>query len=244
MNEIDRKLELLFDQRLSDPEIDALRKELGDEEFDRQIQLHRKIEEALCDRFEFEPVDKHAHAEKVSLQINRIDHSRRLNVVRLAIGLAASLLLAITISFYWNGTTSTEVQFNRIPLAKLYVDSIERGFQPYYDCSDPERFASEFERRQGVELKLQSMPKNMAMLGVSYLGGISRSTTAVLFESNDQPVVVFVDTQDLELEELKDENKDTTSVSIHKTKKFGLIFYEVSELDKPIATDYFQLLDH
>ena len=140
-----------------------------------------------------------------------------------------------------NGANLPEVQFNRVSLAKLYVDSVDRGFKPYYDCSDPDRFASEFQRRQGIELQLQALPQENKMLGVSYLGGISRSTTAVLFKSKGQPVVVFVDKEDLELDDLLDDKSPT--ISIHKSKKFGLVFYEVSKLEKPVITDYFQLFE-
>ena len=79
------------------------------------------------------------------------------------------------------------------------------------------------------------------MLGVSYLGGISRSTTAVLFEVNENPVIVFVDRENSQQDGLLTKTPLDSAIYIHKTKRDGLVFYEVSSLDEPAATMYFQL---
>ena len=189
--------------------------------------------------FQSESVDERTHQQKLAA----LDATQNSVNKPGLLALAACLLVAASFAFYWLNQPSPSIKFQQVAFADLYNDSVSRGFKPYYDCSDPARFAAEFKRRQGIELKLDNMPTHHSMLGVSYLGGISRNTTAVLFEKNKQPIIVFVDREDSEPDEFTVDEPQDATLSVYRTTRFGLVFYEVSNLPEPQMTKYFLLVE-
>lgn len=158
--------------------------------------------------------------------------SRRFNRYRL-FALAASLLFIATLLFLWPAGRRDDAYSAARPLAELYRSAVESGFEPSYECHEPERFAETFERRQGKALKLLPMPDGSRMLGLAFTGGLSRNTTAMLAYVDDQPVMVFVD---------QATNDDKTMASadgalhIFRDERDGLVYYEVTPFDEPRVT--------
>ena len=89
-------------------------------------------------------------------------------------------------------------------------------------------------------MTLAEMPADRYMVGLSYLGGSSRESTAMLCEVKDRPVLVFVD-----LAENYDEKvmkiPDGSPLSVFSTEKFGLVFYEVNPFEEATMIDYMVL---
>ena len=115
--------------------------------------------------------------------------------------------------------------FTPLPLAAIYRDAVKEGFEPYYECHDPQRFADTFARRQGTALKLLPMAAGSRMLGLSYLGGLSRDTTAMLCIVDEQPVLVFVDRQ--RDDRVQDESQ-LGGLHLFRKQDRGLVYYEVT----------------
>ena len=115
--------------------------------------------------------------------------------------------------------------FTPLPLAAIYRDAVKEGFEPYYECHDPQRFADTFARRQGTALKLLPMAAGSRMLGLSYLGGLSRDTTAMLCLVDDKPVLVFVDQQQADAALAESQRGD---LHIFRKQDRGLVYYEVT----------------
>ena len=85
------------------------------------------------------------------------------------------------------------------------------------------------------------MSDDRGMLGLSYMGGISRESTAMLCQVQQQPVLVFVDKISNDRGDL---NVSTDpQLSIFREEKFGLVFYEVSPLAQASMMQYFELAD-
>ena len=74
------------------------------------------------------------------------------------------------------------------------------------------------------------------MLGLSYAGGLSRDTTAMLCRVDGQPVMVFVDrlANDLPLAWANDKS----GVHVHRVVRDGLVFYEVTPYESDRVIDY------
>lgn len=149
----------------------------------------------------------------------------RLAIVGLA-GVAAWFFVGAS-TFSMLGPKPTVVAFCAQPLDQMYRDCVRGGFQPYWVCDDEANFASTFRTRQGVALNLQGLPDNSRMVGLSYLGGISRESTSVLATVGDVPVLVFVDRLDRDREILTGRFEED---GLHVTRQVrdGLVFYEVS----------------
>ncbi len=157
------------------------------------------------------------------------------------VALVASLLLAIGIGISRTvGSNSVEPYFAHQPLAIIFHDSVSQGFQPYYDCEDMKRFADTFEGRQGQRLVLDPMPAGTEMLGLSYLGGISRDTTAMLAKADNQKVIVFVDTLKHQsiLDAVTQKSDQHPDLNVFVVEKYGLVFVEVSALDSAQVLKY------
>lgn len=150
------------------------------------------------------------------------------------LALAASLAF-VGLTVYWVagfGSDRTTVPFFQpTQLVQLYDGMIEHGFEPYYECDDEKRFSEVFEKRLGIPLALAPMPEGTEMLGLSYSGGISRDTTAMLCHVSSKPVVVFVDrvSSDLPAEVIAASNGNGTY--LHRIEKHDLVFYEVTPFE-------------
>jgi hypothetical protein len=156
--------------------------------------------------------------------------------IRIAlIGLAAGLAWVIVA---WQGENQPAITpfFQPRPVALVYQDVVENGFQPYYECHEADRFAATFQRRQGQALRLAALPAGSRMLGLSYAGGLSHETTAMLCEVDGQPVMVFVDrlANDLPIASQHDANK----INVHRVARDGLVLYEVSPFEAARVIDF------
>jgi hypothetical protein len=121
------------------------------------------------------------------------------------------------------------------PLADVYRETVKDGFEPYYECREADRFADTFARRQGVALKLLPMAEGSRMLGLSYPGGLSRDTTAMLCRVDGKPVMVFVDRASADQPNAMDHAGEQAHV--FRQERDGLVFYEVTPFDRPRVTE-------
>ena len=156
-----------------------------------------------------------------------------------ACGLAAAAAAAIAAVLLWRPSAErgpgARPVFRAEPLAEVYRAAVDDGFEPYYECRDAARFAETFEKRQGVRLKLLPLAESGKMLGLSYLGGLTRDTTAMLSKVEDQPVIVFVDR--VGADEGMPTPKETGGLHVFRSERDGLVFYEVSPLAEPRVSD-------
>lgn len=239
-----------------------------DAEFAADVKLQKRIDESLqktfapqqAPTFDFAAIKAAAQADAgdqqndvvlssdTSAELSPVDgrsgrlgnQTQRKSAKRVAKVLAAALAASLVWGFFgaqFFRNSSTEIAYQRRPLVEVYQDCVASGFQPYWVCDNEKLFASTFEKRQGVALKLAEMPPGMKMVGLAYLAGISRQSTSLLAEVNGQQVIVFVDRVgndvDLQSGDLAD-----AGLNIFKTKKSGLVFYEVSPLEKPEVVDF------
>lgn len=136
--------------------------------------------------------------------------------------------------------TPSEPVFASRPLTEIYREAVTQGFEPYYECRDPERFTYTFEQRQGISVALDPMPVGSSMLGLSYSGGLSRDTTVMLCQVNEQPVMVFVDRVSAD-QPKSDIVAATNGLFVHRAQRSGLVMYEVTPLRKPRAMQYLRI---
>ena len=80
------------------------------------------------------------------------------------------------------------------------------------------------------------------MLGISYLGGLSRKTTAMLCAVDDRDVIVFVENAENDQPNIALANDDP-GLNVYSVSKNGLIFYEVTPFRSSQMIDYFEFLD-
>ena len=159
--------------------------------------------------------------------------------------LAASILIMVSVAYWQAGNSNPDTGgvFVPQPLAMLFEDTVERGFKPYYVCDEPDRFAQQFQDRQGTPLRLLPMPEKQRMVGIAYLGGISREATAMLGLVDEQPVLVFVDRFANDNEKMRQQvGKTTDGYYVSRVSKDGLVFYEVSSFETPQFVDYLEIV--
>jgi anti-sigma factor RsiW len=151
------------------------------------------------------------------------------------VGLAAGLAWVIVA---WQGGNQTAITpfFQPRPVALIYQDVVENGFQPYYECHEADRFAATFQRRQGQALRLAELPAGSRMLGLSYAGGLSRETTAMLCDIDGQPVMVFVDR--LANDHPIASQHEASTLHVHRVARDGLVFYEVTPFEAARVIDH------
>ncbi len=222
---------------------------------DQTKDLHDDIDESLRRSFKFAPIEvdsivtslqKANVAEKDAVS-NLNETTKKKGITQSALirfAIAATLLISASVLFWMFRTDDPAIGFDPRPVAAIYSETVERGFTPYYHCEDDLRFANTFRSRQGVPLALSEMPSDRRMLGISYLGGISRTTTAMLCEVNGEPVLVFVDTQANDEKANKSVDIDGLSgdLNVFVKSKNGLVFYEVTPLDSPKMLDHFEFV--
>ena len=86
------------------------------------------------------------------------------------------------------------------------------------------------------------MPQGTRMLGLSYPGGISRNTTAMLGEVDGKQVMVFVDDADNRDQVIASVDQDS-NLNVFPVEKNGLVFCEVTPLSDPKMIQYFKFPD-
>jgi hypothetical protein len=151
------------------------------------------------------------------------------------IGLAATLAWVLVI-WQWGDPPVETPYFEPKPVAQVYHEVLSNGFEPYYECHDDQRFADTFLRRQGQALRLAALPQGSHMLGLSYAGGLSRDTTAMLCRVNGEPVMVFVD--QLEKDSPLALQNHSSETQVHRVAHGGLVFYEVTPFDDARVIEY------
>ena len=225
------------------------------EEALNQLELQSQINDSLCRSFGFEALGEDAlisqvsaglaskvptepHVNSPSLKLDSVSQSPWLKMA-----LAASLLLAIGFATWtFSKPNQIDVHFRPQALASLYLDTKDRGFRPYYNCKDPMRFADTFEVRHGHRLALSEMPPGTRMLGISYPGGISPNTTAMLGEVNGIPVMVFVDDA-VNRDQVIESVEQGVDLNVFRVEENGLIFCEVTPLDSARMIQHFEFLE-
>lgn len=236
------KMEEFFDNLLDEKQRARFLDEMeGDESFDRKRELQARIDQALLRRFDLSitNIDGAFLPDEVeSPSLSASLWSRRNLLLSLAAVLCGLLIYGVIGLLSDDRSPHFQIQ----PLAELYNQELDRGFKPYYECRDMQRFSKTFEHRLGVPLTLAQMPDDRKMLGISYLGGTSRMTISMLCEVKGMPVIVFVDvdeTHNPDVTQLADDSK----VSIFTIQRDGVVFYEVTPHRSPNMIDYFEFTD-
>jgi hypothetical protein len=241
----DAQVDAYLDHQMAPTERVAFEQRLrSNPEIAREIALQLQIEASLQRLFPVEQLEDGCPIEvgKKSVQspstpADRTEGQRRvIRVARVAlVGLAAAVAWVVAV-WQWGGGPAETPFFQARPLAQVYRETVHRGFEPYYECRDDQRFADTFLKRQGQALSLASLPTGSQMLGLSYAGGLSRDTTAMLCRVDGQPVMVFVDRLENDLKIAAEHSAD--QVHVHRVARDGLVFYEVTPFDAPRMIDY------
>jgi hypothetical protein len=134
----------------------------------------------------------------------------------------------------WSGPRRDAPLFAARPLVDIYNDAVASGFEPTYECREPERFAATFFERQGKPLQLLTPPVGTRMLGLAYVGGLSRQTTAMLCLVDGERVMVFVDRAAADQAIASD--LGDAKLHVFRHQRDGLVFYEVTPLAEPRVT--------
>jgi hypothetical protein len=203
----------------------------------RQLQLQGAIDDGLRRLFAVETPSQDAIlavlAESDGVVPLPMKRPRKARLFGIAAAVAASLLIVLSLSLLWPGARREAPYAAARPLVGLYQSAVDSGFEPSYECREPERFAETFQRRQGQALKLLPMPAGSRMLGLAYTGGLSRETTAMLSYVDDQPVMVFVDKAQYDR---RDVAAPDGKLNVFRAERDGLVFYEVTPLGEAKVT--------
>ena len=172
---------------------------------------------------------------------------------RLAIAATIAASVALMVSMLpWNGDSTDQPFFEPRALAQVYREEVEHGFRPYYICEDEERFADTFRKRQDVSLRLKATPDDRKMLGLSYTGGLSSQTTAMLcrvlgpdtktdasLDDDGEPVIVFVNRKAIDNQRLA--TSEASGLHVHRAELDDLVLYEVSPFSVPTMLKYLEV---
>ena len=256
------ELEMYLDGMLSESERDAFLKHYDPVKLKQAQTTQDQIDDSLRSMFQFDPLDSpqvqeltrkafesdspaadvdeppHPVKSKVS---EPVDAGRRLTLA----ALAASMLALIGGGLYlMNNDSLVTPDFHNRPVASLYQETVQAGFRPYYNCKDLQRFTNTFEFRLGksVHLAESEMPEGTRMLGLSYLGGTSRESTAMLGEVDGHKVIVFVDRNTASQPDVT--TTGTEGLNVFVVERDGLVFAEVSPLKEAKMIQYLKVLNN
>ena len=254
MNEPDPqdKLERYLDGLMSEQEAAEFLRDADPAEVEQTRALQSQMDDSLRRMIGELSIDKAAVEQlaRHQLQTDGADsqrHPSSQNPNRrhwLTLALTACLLIGLSIGVWFQpGQSRIEPVDSVRQVAKLYQTKVRDGFRPYYVCDEPQRFAETFQVKLGQGLALATMPADRHMLGISYLGGVSRESVAMLAEVKDQPVMVFVDHEGKPgIEQAA--QCDAPDLRVFVEKKHGLVFLEVTPYDSPQIIEYFQLAEN
>lgn len=254
------ELEMYLDGMMSESECDAFLKRYDPVKLQEAQASQDQIDDSLRSMFQFEPLDS-AQVQDLTRKAFQSDLSAsdvaepslpvELKEREPATGqsfalaaLAASILAVISVGIWWmNSRSPVDPYFTNRPVASLYQETVQAGFQPYYHCKDEQRFKDTFKFRIGktVHLAKSEMPEGTRMLGLSYLGGTSRQSIAMLSEVDGQQVIVFVDRNDSSQPDVSTEG--TEGLNVFVIERDGLVFAEVSPFKEAKLIQYLQVLD-
>jgi anti-sigma-K factor RskA len=234
----DAQLEAYLDGLLTGQERAAMEARVASEpELKRQAELQRRINAGLERLFRVEtPVNGRLAAHLMSARRKRDAPAARPAKMWWAAAVAA---VAAAIAWALVGAPLQrgrleEPLFAARPLADVYRETVAEGFEPYYECREADRFAETFALRQGLPLKLLPLGSGAEMLGLSYPGGLSRDTTAMLCRVDGEPVMVFVDRASADKPAAMDHAD--ASLRVFRDQRDGLVFYEVTPLAQSRVT--------
>lgn len=252
--ERDDLLEKYLDGLLNDEELAAFAEVLRtDPARRRQVELQARIDGALGQLFQVTAPTREelaatlarVAAPRQSVPFQEIPRTSAASSPRPGsrlywgvVGVAAAAAIAwVIVTFASSKPGADQPFFAAQPLAEIYRAAVASGFEPSYDCREPERFAAAFAQRQGKPLRLLAMPPGMVMLGLGYVGGLSRQTTAMLCRVDGKPVMVFVDRASADQSSaVAGAGED---LHVFRDERDGLIYYEVTPWDEPRVTRLF-----
>jgi anti-sigma factor RsiW len=236
----DPRLEAYLDGQMSDAARAAFAQALRDDPaLERQVELQGRIDGSLERLFHVAvpareqivaTISAHSSSATVKLPGSR---TRRYGVAAAVV--AAAALVGAIVAAPWDFGPSRAPHFSPRPLADIYRQALAAGFEPSYDCREPERFAAAFKTRQGQPMRLLAMGDGLQMLGLAYVGGLSRNTTAMLCRVEGEPVMVFVDRASADQSIADDHAGD--GLHVFRQERDGLVFYEVTPLPAPRAAE-------
>jgi anti-sigma factor RsiW len=246
-------LVLFLDGLLSEEEQSAFLENSDPNEIAKARAIQDEIDSSLKSLYQFEPFDaeqehqiarqvfENRNTEKVTPASRQRD-SESVSRRRFAIAALAASLLAMTTGGMWlMNRDSNDPFFASRSVAALYQETVNAGFRPYYNCVDDEqRFAETFKNRQGKALALTEMPGGTRMLGLSYPGGISRNTTAMLGMVDDHKVIVFVDQAGAG--KVDTSTPESANLNVFVVERDGLVFAEVTPLNSATLIQYFEVI--
>jgi len=250
----DESLERYLDGMLNDEELIEFEKQLqSDERLRLKVEQHQAFNEHLrksvvptqptVKSLESLLIERKTSVTKDSLSPSAtLDQKFRRRLLVGTFSVLAAVAAAWLIATSLNGGKKVTPFFEQRPLAMIYAETVEQGFRPYYVCEDQERFARTFRRRQKIALELQETPADRRMVGLSYIGGLSRDTTAMLAYADDKPIVVFVDRKNFDNEPLLSQrNEKLANLHVHRSELADLVVYEISPFDSVKLTPYLQV---
>jgi len=158
------------------------------------------------------------------------------------IAVAAMLLVAVGLGVWFNSAPQNVEPISVARhLTEVYAEKA-LDFRPYYICDDDNRFAETFRSKLGMAMALAELPSDRKMLGLSYLGGVSRNTVAMLAEVQGKDVIVFVDREGEAGIDIATEPVDP-DLNVFVERKGGLVFVEVTPLKSANLIEYFRIID-
>jgi hypothetical protein len=233
-----KQIEAYLDGQMSPSEREAFEEQLrARPELAQRLELQQRIDSSL--RRQFSPEEPSAvHLEQV-LAGRSPGSAHTLpwrRVVQVALVAAAAAVAGVIAGWQFLDRPVEQPFFQPRPVAELYHEAVASGFEPYYECRDDARFAATFQKRQGIVLHLAAMPAGQGMLGLSYPGGLSRDTTAMLCLVDEKPVMVFVDR--VENDQPNASKNEDPALTVHREARDGLVFYEVAPQGTPSVLEY------
>jgi len=234
----DQELDAYLDGLLEPAERAAFEQRLrAHPELEQQVDQFAELDARVKSLFPAVQVSENQVAELIGedssyqqpFAISNVQRSSPSMAIRVAMVGLAAVLAWVLVVWQLSAPPAQTPHFEPQPVASVYQEVLDNGFEPYYECRDDKRFADTFLRRQGQALSLATLPEGSRMLGLSYAGGMSRETTAMLCRVEGEPVVVFVDQLEKDLPlAIK---HDPSIAKVHRVVRDGLVFYEVTPFD-------------
>jgi hypothetical protein len=149
----------------------------------------------------------------------------------------------VLIGMVWNrlaGWSGRDIATER-PLTEVWAKAVDLGFNPQLAYQGQEQLQRTFFQRHGQAIRLEDLPGDRQVLGLSYLPSLSVHTTAILAQSEGQPVIVFADK--LARDRSVKSPPAGSKLRIHRRQLGTLVLYELSPFDEAQIVSLLQLAD-